>query len=234
MVAWSSVPIWNIEWRVPALLLAVALTSAAEDWPEWRGSGRTGAWTESGVVGGVPEGWAAGSVAHPDSRRFCRPGRGWGPGLCYRLRAQGRTEGHRAGTRAGREVRHDSLDPRMGGRLQGISYPYGPRATPTVDGERVYVVGASGALLCLDARSGAILWRRNYVRDFGTEMPVWGIAGAPLIDGDRLIAIVGGQPHAKVVAMNKFTGEEIWRALPATPNLVTLNPSSSNPTVYGS
>jgi outer membrane protein assembly factor BamB len=98
---------------------------------------------------------------------------------------------------------------------KGISYAYGPRATPTVDGDRVYIVGASGTLLCLDARSGAVLWRRDYIREFGTEMPVWGIAGAPLVDGDRLIAIVGGQPRAKVVAFDKLTGKEIWRALPA-------------------
>jgi outer membrane protein assembly factor BamB len=96
---------------------------------------------------------------------------------------------------------------------RGISYSYGPRATPTVDGGRVYVLGASGILLCLDARAGAILWRKEYGKDYGTRMPVWGIAGAPLVDGHRLIAMVGGQPNALVVAFDKISGRELWRSL---------------------
>jgi outer membrane protein assembly factor BamB len=97
----------------------------------------------------------------------------------------------------------------------GMSYPNGPRATPTVDGERVYVLGASGVLLCLDARTGSLIWRRDYVKDFGAQVPTWGMAGAPLVDGERLIVIVGGQPDALVMALDKATGREIWRALPS-------------------
>jgi outer membrane protein assembly factor BamB len=84
-----------------------------------------------------------------------------------------------------------------------------------VDGDRVYVVGASGTLLCLNTRTGDVLWRKDYVKDYGTQMPMWGIASAVLIDGDRVIAIVGGQPNAKVMAFDKMTGKELWRALPS-------------------
>jgi outer membrane protein assembly factor BamB len=98
---------------------------------------------------------------------------------------------------------------------QGISYDTGPRATPTVDGDRVYIVGGSGTLLCLNARTGDVIWRKDYVKDYRMQMPTWGIASAPLVDGDRLIAIVGGQPDAKVIAFDKMTGKEIWRALPS-------------------
>jgi outer membrane protein assembly factor BamB len=97
----------------------------------------------------------------------------------------------------------------------GMSYPNGPRATPTVDGERVYVVGASGSLLCLDAGSGDVVWKRDYARDYGTQIPTWGIASAPLVDGERLVVLAGGQPDAKVLALDKRTGREIWRALPS-------------------
>jgi len=98
---------------------------------------------------------------------------------------------------------------------RGISYAIGPRATPTVDGDRVYVVGASGIMLCLNARSGQVIWRKDYVRDYGMQMPTWGISSAALVDGDRVIAIAGGQPDAKVMAFDKMTGKEIWRALPS-------------------
>jgi outer membrane protein assembly factor BamB len=94
-----------------------------------------------------------------------------------------------------------------------ISYPTGPRATPTVDEGKVYTLGAMGDLFCLDAESGKAIWSRNYVKDFGTEMNPWGMASAPLIDGGRLIVLAGGKNSACVLALDKETGEEIWRAL---------------------
>jgi outer membrane protein assembly factor BamB len=92
-------------------------------------------------------------------------------------------------------------------------YAIGPRATPTVDGERVYVLGAMGVLQALDTATGRVLWRKDYVGDFNASVPSWGMAGAPLVDGNRLICLVGGEPDAKVMALDKFTGEEIWRSL---------------------
>jgi outer membrane protein assembly factor BamB len=71
-------------------------------------------------------------------------------------------------------------------------------------------------LQCLRVSDGEVVWRRDYVKEFGTVMPTWGIAGAPVVDGERLIAIVGGQPDAKVVAFDKRTGKEKWRALAGT------------------
>ena len=95
----------------------------------------------------------------------------------------------------------------------GLDRPYGPRATPTVDGDRVYVLGATGKLFCLGATTGEVIWRRDFVAEYKTVVPVWGLVGAPLVDGPRLICLVGGQPDAKVVAFDKLTGKEIWRAL---------------------
>ena len=96
--------------------------------------------------------------------------------------------------------------------LQG-SYANGPRATPTVDDDRVYVVGATGMLFCLDVETGSMIWQKNYVEDYDTSVPTWGITSAPIVDGDRLIAVVGGEPSALVVAFDKHTGEEVWSAL---------------------
>jgi outer membrane protein assembly factor BamB len=93
------------------------------------------------------------------------------------------------------------------------TYATGPRATPTVDQDRVYVLGSKGKLLCLSVKTGSILWERDYQKDYKTEVPVWGMTAAPLVEGDLLICLVGGQPSAKVVAFEKRTGKEAWRAL---------------------
>ena len=187
----------------------------AEDWPEWRGKGRAGIWTESGILDKFPE-----KGLTPVWRTPLRGGFA-GPAV-----AAGRvfvTDFNRSSGKKGME-RALCLDEKSGKILwtrewdadyQGISYDTGPRATPTVDGDRVYIVGGSGTLLCLNARTGDVIWRKDYVKDYRMQMPTWGIASAPLVDGDRLIAIVGGQPDAKVIAFDKMTGKEIWRALPS-------------------
>ncbi|HJN14299.1 MAG TPA: PQQ-binding-like beta-propeller repeat protein, partial [Armatimonadota bacterium] len=94
-----------------------------------------------------------------------------------------------------------------------VSYPYGPRATPTIDSGKVYALGTMGDLHCLDATSGAVIWKKNYVADFGARVPRWGVAAAPLVDGDKLIVVVGGKPNAAVMALDKNTGDEVWRSL---------------------
>ena len=96
------------------------------------------------------------------------------------------------------------------------SFATGPRATPTVAGNQVYVIGAGGMLRCLDTTTGAVVWQIDTVADYDTTVPVYGISNAPLVDGPRLIALVGGEPDALVVAFDTMTGDEIWRALPAT------------------
>jgi outer membrane protein assembly factor BamB len=95
-----------------------------------------------------------------------------------------------------------------------IAYPSGPRATPLVAGEYVFTLGAMGDLLCLDARDGKLLWERHFLKEFTGEPPVWGYAAHPLLDGDRLICLVGGT-NSTVVAFHKDTGKELWRALDA-------------------
>jgi outer membrane protein assembly factor BamB len=93
----------------------------------------------------------------------------------------------------------------------------GPSCTPTVDGERLYVEGMGGDLACLQVTDGKILWRRSLTRDFGGRVPTWSYRESPLIDGDKVICTPGGD-DALLAALNKLTGEPIWRSqLP--PNL---------------
>jgi outer membrane protein assembly factor BamB len=93
-----------------------------------------------------------------------------------------------------------------------VSYPGGPRTTPLVQDGKVYTLGTMGDLLCLDAGDGKVLWSKNLPKDFEAKVPFWGFAAHPLVDGDKLICLVGGKDSG-VVAFHKDTGKEIWRAL---------------------
>jgi outer membrane protein assembly factor BamB len=70
-----------------------------------------------------------------------------------------------------------------------------------------------GHLFCFDVATGHIFWQKNLPADFGTKVPAWGLAGAPLVDDDQLIVLAGGTPGAMVVSLDKLTGKEKWRAL---------------------
>jgi len=202
-----------------ALAGALSVMCVGEDWPEFRGKGRGGAWRETGILDKFPASGLKVLWRSPIGAGFAGPAVSEGRVFVTDF---GREKGE--GIRKKGIERAVALDEKTGKLLwtrewavdyRGISYDTGPRATPTVDGDRVYVVGASGILSCLNVATGALIWRRDYVREFGTTLPTWGISGAPVVDGDRLIAVVGGSPDAKVVAFDKRTGKEIWRALTA-------------------
>jgi len=196
-----------------ALLAAFCTTLPAADWPEWRGAGRRGVWNEARILekfpaGGLDEHWRV-----PIGRGYAGPAVAGGKVFITEFQPQ---QGRKGIERA------LALDEQSGSLLwvreweadyAGLEYDLGPRATPTVDDDRVYVLGAMGDLLCLRVSDGSILWRKQYSKDLGAELPTWGFAAAPLVDGRQIIALAGGSPDAKVVAFDKLTGEELWRSL---------------------
>ncbi len=216
---------------VTAVLLALAAGAAAEDWPEIRGFGRRGVWNETGIVetfppAGLPvlwrapvkQGYAGPAVA--DGRVFVTDFLSDADGVegeeglgGSRPRLTGTERAHAIDERTGRIIWTQSWRANYG----GIIWANGPRATPTVEGERVFVLGAAGQLLALSVKSGAVLWQRDYAKDFGVDRRIWawdyGFAGSPIVDGPRLICFVGGPAGAMVVALDKATGKEVWRAL---------------------
>jgi len=196
-----------------AILAAGSSELRGEDWPEWRGQGRLGVWKDTGVLDAFP--------ASGLRFRWRTPIRGGYAGPAV---AAGRVYvTDYAATEAGKGVeRALCLDAKTGALLwtrewetdyRALRYPGGPRATPTVDGDRVYTLGAMGILHCLNAKTGEVIWKKDYLEDYRAQPPVWGLTGAPLVDGDRLIALVGGEGEAKVVAFDKRTGKELWRAI---------------------
>lgn len=97
----------------------------------------------------------------------------------------------------------------VGGYRNGMGD--GPRGTPTVDGERLYVEGGNGDVACLDAATGKTLWHCNLRADFGGGVPGWGYSESPLIVGEMVIVTPGGKAGT-LVALNKSTGEQVWRS----------------------
>ncbi|MCA9120830.1 MAG: PQQ-binding-like beta-propeller repeat protein [Planctomycetaceae bacterium] len=87
----------------------------------------------------------------------------------------------------------------------------GPRGTPTVDGDRVYVEGGNGDLTCLAAATGQTVWHTNLVSDLGGGRPGWGYSESPLIEGELVIVTPGGR-QGTLAALNKMTGEVVWRS----------------------
>ena len=191
-------------------VLVVASAVTADDWTQWRGPDRLAVWHDTGIVGELPDellvkwstsirsGYSGPAVADgrvfitdwyedPDSRTL--------DGI-ERALALDETTGDVLWTHEWQTTY----------RMMMGSYAVGPRATPTVDGDRVYVVGATGRLFCLDVETGGLIWSKDYVADYDTSIPTWGIASAPLVDGDKLITVVGGEPDALIVAFDKRTG----------------------------
>ena len=213
-----------------ALFCGVVETGLADDWPQWLGPKRDSVWRETGIVREFPEsgpkvkwrvsingGYAGPAVA--DGRVYVADYQKTGEETPQK-KPEKRGEGQRAVLEGierilclsetdGKLLWEHKYD-----RTYGIDYPAGPRATPTVDGDRVYTLGAEGDLFCLHAKSGSVIWSRNFKKDFNAETATWGYAGHPLVDGDKMFCVVGGEGSV-AVAFDKNTGAELWRALTA-------------------
>ncbi len=197
----------------------------ADDWPQWQGPRADGVWREQGILeqfpaGGPPVRWrtpiGAGysSPTVANGRVFVtdRPesqSRGNAGGPLQRTQESGRERVLCMNEKDGRVLWQHEYD-----CPYNISYPSGPRASPTVAGNRVYTIGAEGDFHCLDAATGRVVWARSFKRDYGVITQTWGFAAPPLVDGDRVICLVGGEGHT-VVAFDRETGREVWRALNA-------------------
>lgn len=91
-------------------------------------------------------------------------------------------------------------------------YNNGPRSSPVIDGDRVYVMGAEGVLHCLHLPSGQVLWRRQLRDEFKVPQDFFGVASTPLVEGDLLIVNVGAPGGPCVIGLDKLTGQMRWGA----------------------
>jgi outer membrane protein assembly factor BamB len=212
-------------------LLAVVLSGIipaqlhADDWPQWLGPQRDAVWRESGIVETFP-------ADGPKFRWRVPLGGGYsGPavaaGRVYVMDRQLPPSGSNPAnpfTRAEipgteRVLCLNEADGKILWQHEydctyTVSYASGPRATPAVHEGKVYTLGSEGNLLCLDAEKGTVIWARDFKTDFNVKTPMWGFAGHPLVDGNKLICLAAGEGSV-AVAFDKNTGQELWRALSA-------------------
>ena len=197
-----------------ALLLMIMVwttTVIADEWPQWRGPGRDGVWNETGIVESfesselkikwrteISSGYSGPTVAN---------------GLVYvsdRVIEPDQMERvHCFDENTGDAVWSYSYDC----AYRNVGYTAGPRASVTLDEGRAYSLGTMGHLYCFDAASAEVLWGHDLDAQYTIRMPIWGIASAPLIEGDLVIVQIGGENESCLVAFNKVTGKEQWHAL---------------------
>lgn len=214
---------WGFAGVAFGLFVSLA-TAVADDWPQWLGPQRDSVWRETGIVekfpdSGLPVKWRV-PIAGGYSGPAVAEGRVFVTDFLKSSGEAFNNPGQRA--KLNGQERVWCLDAATGKVLwkyeydcsYAISYPAGPRATPTVSEGNVFVLGAEGNLTCLKAADGKLVWKRELKKDYDCESPIWGFAAHPLVDGHKLICVVGGE-GSTAVAFETNSGKELWRAISA-------------------
>ena len=184
------------------------VSGAQFDWPQWQGPDRTANSKETGLLKewpkeGPPLVWKSKSLGGGDSAPSIAGGR------IYGMSNRGEDEVVWAlSEQDGKEAWVVRIAP-----AHSQNFPQskeGPSATPTVDGDRLYVMGLAGNVMCLQAADGKVVWQKNLVKDFGGTIPAWSYRESPMIDGNKLICTPGSD-SAMLVALDKLTGQTIWK-----------------------
>ncbi|MHC4511247.1 MAG: outer membrane protein assembly factor BamB family protein [Planctomycetota bacterium] len=195
-----------------AIVIGILLNTQvlAGDWPQWRGPGRDGRWREEGIVRkldglesrvlwrvSISNGYSGPTVA--DGRVYVTD-RLSSPAELERVHCFDAATGEQIWSHA------------YGCKYQKVGYPDGPRAAVTLNDGRAYSLGTMGHLFCFDAAKGDVLWKKDLKAEYNVKIPIWGIAAAPLVENGLLILHIGGE-NACLIALDKVTGAEKWRAL---------------------
>jgi len=188
-------------------LICMSYCSAAKaaDWPQWRGPNRDGICSETGLLRSWPEGgpkllWEVTGLGKGYSSLTIVDGRFYTMGDI-------RLESEKVQCVLAYDL---STRKRLWTAKVGPTHSDGPRCAPTVDDGLIYAIGTNGDVVCVDADTGKVHWQKNLQSDLGGKNPDWKYSESPLIDGDKLLCTPGGR-NAVMVALNKKTGELIWK-----------------------
>lgn len=197
------VRVWKLAFAGGVLALA-AVAAGAGDWPGWRGPNRDAVSVEKGLLqewpaSGPSLAWKASGVGAGLSGVAVAGDR------IYTMGDEGEAQYLIALNRGdGKVVWKTQVGPAWKDEYGGA------RGTPTVDGTLVFALGTEGDLVCADAATGSLRWKKNLEKEYGGRvMTIWKWAESPLVDGDRLVFTPGG-PWAAMVAVEKATGKKVW------------------------
>lgn len=193
------------------MLLAAMLCARAEDWPRFLGPRADGTSTETNLIDTFPA---------------------EGPKILWELEIG--TSYSAPSVREGRLVLHHrkgneeivrEVDAATAAAGWKYSYPSnyrdpygynnGPRCTPLLTEKHCYTFGAEGKLVCLDRKTGALVWHRDTAKDWTVPEAFFGVGSTPVLEGDTLLVMVGGQPNSGVVGIDAATGKTKWESVGA-------------------
>ncbi len=193
------------------LLFIIPSFCKSQNWPDWRGINRDGTWAEPGLVEKfdseelVPK-WSV-SIGSGYSGPTVSNGKIYVTDL---IKRPSQTEGVLC---FDEETGIKLWEFRYPCDYTGIGYPAGPRASVVLVNEKAFSLGTMGNLFCFDAAKGNVIWQKDLNKEYEIRMPTWGISATPLVIDDKIILQISGSNNACVIALNKDTGEEIWRNL---------------------
>ena len=220
------------------LVVAACQPSSADDWPGWLGPKRDAVWRETGILDKFPAGGPKVLWRAPCGIGYAGPAVAQGKVfVADRVLGEGATNPKDpfGKSRVRGTDRLLCLDETNGKELwkfeypieYRVSYPAGPRCTPIVDDNLVYWLGTMGDLYVLDVKTGKPAWEKHFLADYGPSVPVWGFSSHPLVDGDKLICMIGGPDAPGVVAFDKKTGKELWSVLS-----INGDPGYNSPVIF--
>ena len=202
----------QIHATILTVLSICVLPTRADDWPQWRGPNRDGVWNETGLITSFPADGVKIAWRTPV-----------GPGWSSPVIVQGRvflTDSELAKPVAKERIQcfEETTGKLLWSYSYGVPYPEwafdpgdGPTATPIVEAGKVFMLGARGNVHCLDAPTGELLWEMDLTKEYQIREMM--CRASPLIEGDLLILFTGAKPGACVLALDKATGKEVWKAL---------------------
>ncbi|MGL4422539.1 MAG: PQQ-binding-like beta-propeller repeat protein, partial [Gemmataceae bacterium] len=175
----------------------------ADDWPQWLGPNRDAVWSETGILERFPAEGPKKLWQVPSGGGYAGPAIAKGRVYHYEyIKTSGvMTNNPSNADKLKGEERLRCLDLTNGSDIwtysypceYSVSYPCGPRATPTVVGDRLYALGTMGHLACLNITTGKAVWSKELMKDkdYNAKVPIWGFASHPLVHGDTVYVLVG-------------------------------------------